>query len=244
MTALLISDLHLEQSRPEKLALFLRLLGKAREYDHLYILGDLFQLWLGDDDLRPPHPEILQGLRRLSAAGTRIGVQRGNHDFLMGRGFCRASGARLLPDEVRVELGGEPALLLHGDTLCTLDRDYQRFRRFTRIRPLQPLFTLMPLGWRVRKAASIREHASARGREKAPELMDVTQAAVEEAMRRHHVSLLVHGHTHLPAVHRFELDGRPARRIVLGDWFENENVLVCDREGQRLLPLAEFLEGG
>ncbi|RME35929.1 MAG: UDP-2,3-diacylglucosamine diphosphatase [Gammaproteobacteria bacterium] len=241
MTALLVSDLHLDEARPEKLALFLRLLERARACRELYILGDLFQLWLGDDDLRPPHPEILQGLRGLSEVGVRVRVQRGNHDFLMGRGFCRATGARLLPDEARVELAGVPALLMHGDTLCTLDREYQRFRRFTRIRPLQPLFTAMPLAWRLRKAASIRDQAMTRGRNKAPELMDVTREAVAGAMRRHGVRLLVHGHTHLPAVHRFELDGAPARRIVLGDWFGNENVLVCDEGGQRLLPLGEFL---
>ncbi|MGQ0658274.1 MAG: UDP-2,3-diacylglucosamine diphosphatase [Chromatiales bacterium] len=242
MATLIISDLHLSRERPEKLAVFERLLTHAAaRADALYILGDLFEVWVGDDDDTSPHPEILQQLARYSANGTALFVMRGNRDFLMGEGFARATGCTLLPDTVQIDLYGACALLMHGDLLCTGDVDYQAFRRKVRDPAWQRRFLSRPLWLRklLGRLARLGSRLASGG--KPENIMDVQQNAVVETLRARNVALLIHGHTHRPGIHDVTLDGREARRIVLGDWYEQDSVLVCDPAGQRLLRVSDYL---
>jgi UDP-2,3-diacylglucosamine hydrolase len=236
MTTLFISDLHLDAERPEPLARFHALLaGPARRADSLYILGDLFEAWLGDDDDRAPHPEVLSSLRALTETGKPVYVMHGNRDFLMGRRFEDDTGCMLLPDPTVVQLYGEWTLLMHGDTLCTEDHDYQAFRRQVRDPRWQAGFLALPLAQRAALAQQAREGSRQAMQGKSEEIMDVTQAAVAEALRNHRVRLLIHGHTHRPAIH--DLDGE-GRRVVLGDWYECDSVLVLDERGPELTRVA------
>jgi len=244
MTALVVSDLHLAAARPAQVERFLALLDRARTAARaVYILGDLFEVWLGDDDDTPPHPRIVAALAALARAGVEVGVQRGNRDFLLGATFACASGARLLGDHACVDLGGRPALLMHGDLLCTRDVAYQRFRRVVRNPLVRGLFLAAPLAWRRHLAAGTRAGTVASVKGKPAAIMDVEQASVEATMRDHGVDLLVHGHTHRPGIHDFVLDGRPHRRVVLADWYEADGVLVADAGGLRLLAVEDYLAG-
>ncbi|MDX1433019.1 MAG: UDP-2,3-diacylglucosamine diphosphatase [Gammaproteobacteria bacterium] len=235
MSTLFVSDVHLNDSRPGMVHAFVEFLGSAaREADALFILGDLFDLWLGDDDDRSPHPRICDALARLTASGLPVSVVHGNHDFLLGRQFAARTGCALLGDHTVVDVYGTPVLVMHGDTLCTRDRRYQNYRKVVRNRLVQKLFLSMSFDWRMRKAAGIRSETKKDVALKSDDIMDVTEAAVAEAMRRYRVRHLVHGHTHRPAVHDFELDGQPATRIVLGDWYEQDSVLAWDESGYRL----------
>lgn len=235
MTALFVSDLHLDPGRPEATDCFLRFMaGEAMHAKALYVLGDLFEAWIGDDAAGEHERDVMAALRRAHDAGVRVGFIRGNRDFLTGRGFARASGAEILPDESLVSLTGQRVLLMHGDSLCTDDRAYQRFRRVVRHPVTDTLFRALPLGTRRRVARWTRGRSQAAIRVKPESIMDVNAGAVESAMRRHNVRTLIHGHTHRPAVHRFELDGQPALRIVLGDWYEQGSVLRWDADGPRL----------
>lgn len=242
MPTLFISDLHLSHQRPEKIRLFERMLAHARGgVEALYILGDLFEVWVGDDDDTAPHPAILAALKAVSAGGTPLYVMRGNRDFLLGRGFESATGCRLLDDTTVADLHGRRVLLMHGDTLCTRDLAYQAFRRKVRDIGWQRRFLSKPLWVRklVGRYARLRSCLASRG--KSDYVMDVDAGAVDAAMRAQGVSLLIHGHTHRPAIHEFHIEGQPARRIVLGDWYEQDSVLVCDRDGERLLRVSDYL---
>ncbi len=242
MTTLFISDLHLSTDRPEKLELFRQFIsGPAKDADKLYILGDLFEYWVGDDDSTPPNPEILSLLRSLSEAGARVFVMHGNRDFLMGDKFEEATGATLLPDPSVVLLYGEKTLLMHGDLLCTNDTEYMKFRYIVRDPEWQKLFLEKPLQERIAMAKQLRAASKEAMKDKIPVIMDVEQETVEQFMRTHHVHRLIHGHTHRPAIHHFELDGQPTTRIVLGDWYQNENILVCNENEQKLVPVQKFL---
>jgi UDP-2,3-diacylglucosamine hydrolase len=240
---LFISDLHLHPSRPAISALFLRFLDEtAHQAQALYILGDLFEYWLGDEavGLEAWRP-IIAALRRATAtAGLEVYVMHGNRDFLLGEGFARATGCRLLAEPARIELYGEPTLLMHGDVLCTQDVEYQAFRAVVRDPAWQREFLARPLAEREALARRLRELSQQSTAQKKPEIMDVTPQAVEAVMRAHGVRRLIHGHTHRPGEHLFELDGEPARRMVLGDWYEQGSVLICTPAGWRLetLPLA------
>jgi UDP-2,3-diacylglucosamine hydrolase len=226
MTSLFVADLHLDASRPAATACFVEFLtGPARDADHLYILGDLFEAWTGDDAAGPHEQAVLAALRRYTASGRSCHFLRGNRDFLVGEGFAGMTGADLLPDESLIELGGQQALLMHGDTLCTDDRAYQRYRRFVHRRAIQSLYLALPRRIRTGIAALARQRSMAANARKAPAIMDVNPGAVDAALRRHGVALLIHGHTHRPAVHSLNIDGRPARRIVLGAWHERGSVL-------------------
>lgn len=239
MTVLFISDLHLDASRPAATDCFLRFLaGPARDAEALYILGDLFEAWTGDDSAGHHDREILAGLRRYSAAGHRCHVLRGNRDFLLGPRFAAETGATLLADETRLELAGSTALLMHGDTLCTDDRAYQRYRRFVHHPATQALYLALPTAVRSGIAAYARRRSMTAKAGKAAAIMDVNALAVADAMRRHDVRLLIHGHTHRPAVHGFDLDGEAARRIVLGDWYHQGSVLRWSGAGPELGTLA------
>jgi UDP-2,3-diacylglucosamine hydrolase len=241
VTLYFVSDVHLSRHRPERLEAFLSFLAReARRADAVYILGDLFDLWLGDDDRTPPHPRVVDALAELGASGTTLYAMHGNHDFLMGAKFEQRTGCRLLPDPSVVEVQGKPVLLSHGDSLCTDDAEYQQWRAFIHNTDNQRVFLGLPLFVRKSQAAKIRKQADERAQLKPHDIMDVNQRAVEDAMRAAGVRLMVHGHTHRPAVHHFDLDGEPATRIVLGDWYEGDTLLRWDAGGYHLGPRVEL----
>ncbi len=226
MKTLFISDLHLDASAPATLEQFHAFLEhEARGAEALYVLGDLFEAWLGDDDPEPEHRRVIAALRRLTDSGVACCVMHGNRDFMLGERFCRETGARLLEDGAVVDLHGERVLLMHGDALCTDDASYQRLRRI--VRNPAVLWTLRHLTLEQRRAVARRMRAGSREHvgQTAPEIMDVNPGAVAEAFRRAGVRTLIHGHTHRPAVHALDVDGQPVRRIVLGDWYTQGSVL-------------------
>ena len=235
MGCLFISDLHLSSARPEPLNRFLSFLeNRAPRLQALYILGDLFDQWLGDDDITPPHPRVMDSLSILTRGGTSCFALHGNHDFLLGNAFEAASGCRLLPDPALRRIYGTPVLLSHGDRLCTDDVEYQQWRAYSRDRENQQAFLALPLETRSAQAAELRLHTNGRAQLKALDIMDANQTAVDEALRAHGARHLVHGHTHRPGIHHLTLDGETATRVVLGDWYDEETVLWWDREGYRL----------
>ncbi|QJP10510.1 UDP-2,3-diacylglucosamine diphosphatase [Pseudomonas multiresinivorans] len=239
MSVLFISDLHLEAERPDITRAFLHFLStRARSAQALYILGDFFEAWIGDDGMDEFQHSIARALRELSDRGTRIYLMHGNRDFLIGKAFCREAGCTLLRDPSLIDLGGEKILLMHGDSLCTLDVAYMKLRRWLR-NPLT-LFILrnLPLATRHKLARKLRKESRAQTRMKASEIVDVTPAEVEKIMRDKGVRILIHGHTHRPAVHELEIDGRPARRIVLGDWDRQGWALEADEQGMRQAPFS------
>ena len=232
MTALFISDLHLTAGDAETTRRFVEFMeGPARAARDLYILGDLFEAWIGDDDDDPRLEPIVAALRKLTDSGVACALMHGNRDFLLGQRFCEATGARLLGDYERVTLGGERALLTHGDLLCTDDTRYMTLRAELRSKQWQRDFLARPLAERRQIASDLRQLSATEIAAKDEYIMDVNQAAVERTMRDHGVTLLVHGHTHRPAVHRFELDGRPAARIVLGAWYHDPSIVRWTDEG-------------
>lgn len=236
---LLISDLHLEQERPDISRAFLHFLeSRASEAEALYILGDFFEVWIGDDAISPFQRSIAQALRQLSDNGTRIYLMHGNRDFMIGQAFCREAGCTLLRDPSLVELGGEKVLLMHGDSLCTQDEAYMRLRRWLR-NPLS-LFILrnLPLSTRRKLARKLRKESREQTRMKASDIVDVTPAEVPRIMAAHGVRTLIHGHTHRPAVHQLEVAGQPAQRIVLGDWDSQGWALQVDGPNWQLTPFS------
>lgn len=236
---LLISDLHLEEERPDITRAFLHFLQtRARQAEALYILGDFFEVWIGDDGMSPFQGDIARALRELSDAGTRIYMMHGNRDFLIGRAFCRQAGCTLLKEPSIVQLGGERVLLMHGDSLCTLDKGYMKLRRLLR-NPLS-LFILrnLPLSTRHKLARKLRSESRAQTRMKASDIIDVTPDEVPRVMAEHDVHTLIHGHTHRPAVHELQVNGQPARRIVLGDWDRQGWALQVDESGFHQAPFA------
>ena len=243
MTTLFVSDLHLDPARPAITALFLRFLRtEAVDADALYILGDLFEAWVGDDVGGEPAQAVRTALKALSASGVPVYFQRGNRDFLAGARFAADTGATLLPDPAVVELYGEPTLLMHGDLLCTGDTAYQAFRAQVRAPAWQAQFLSQPLAAREAFAAKARaaskEHQKDVGSGGAMDaITDVEADTVAATLARYGVRRLIHGHTHRPAVHALEAGGRAARRIVLGDWYEQGSVLRVDADGMELAAL-------
>ena len=229
MATLFISDLHLDEARPQIVDLFVRFLRDAQQADALYILGDLFESWIGDDDDAPLATRVAQELHALRSRGVPIYFMHGNRDFLLGTDYAARAGMQLLADPAVVELDGERTLLTHGDTLCTDDIEYQKFRNLVRNPAWQAQFLAKPLAERRAFAAQARGESRKQTAMKTAEIMDVNQAAVESTMQDHGVRRLIHGHTHRPATHRFELDSQTAERIVLGDWFEQSSVLTWPR---------------
>jgi UDP-2,3-diacylglucosamine hydrolase len=235
VTALLISDLHLSAGDAETIRRFTSFLdGPARDADRLYILGDLFEAWIGDDDDDPRVQPIVAALRRLTEAGVACDVMHGNRDFLLGQRFCDLTGCRLLGEYERVDFHGEPVLLTHGDLLCTDDTRYMQLRAQLRAPEWQRSFLLKPLDERRQIASDLRELSQTEIATKSEYIMDVNQTAVERTMREFDVKVLVHGHTHRPAVHRFTLDGRAALRIVLGSWYDEPTCVRATSAGLAL----------
>lgn len=236
MATLFIADLHLSTEEPAITAGFLRLLeGEARTAEALYILGDLFEAWIGDDDPNPLHAAIAAAIRALVESGVPCYFIHGNRDFLMGKRFARQSGMTLLPAEKVLTLYGERVLIMHGDTLCTDDVGYQRFRAKVQQRWLQTLFLSLPLFIRQRIAAKMRAGSKASNQTKSDAIMDVNQQAVSEVMHQHHVRHLIHGHTHRPAIHDLQIEGHPARRYVLGAWHQEGSMIKASENGIELL---------
>jgi UDP-2,3-diacylglucosamine hydrolase len=226
MTTLFISDLHLDPQRPHIVDLYTELLaGEARRADALYILGDLFESWIGDDDDAALAARVAEATRALRDSGVPVWFMHGNRDFLLGADYAARAGMTLLADPSVVELGGERVLLMHGDTLCTDDVEYLKFRALVRDPRWQAQFLAKPLAERHAFAAQARGESRRHASAAKPEIMDVNEEAVAAAMRTHGVHKLIHGHTHRPATHRFDLDGRLAERVVLGDWYEQDSVL-------------------
>jgi UDP-2,3-diacylglucosamine hydrolase len=236
---LFISDLHLADERPEINAIFFRFLDEtAGTADALYILGDLFEYWVGDDQLDhdPLARAVVDSLRRVSDGGTRVFFMHGNRDFLIGKRFAREAGLTILADPTLIELYDQRVLLMHGDTLCTDDIAYQKFRAQTRTREWKSATLAQPYKARQQLAQSIRTQSDTEKSQKAEEIMDVTEATVEEVFRQHHYPLMIHGHTHRPATHRFLIDGRACERWVLADWHgRGEYLALSQRRWQRIV---------
>ncbi len=232
---LFIADLHLADEQPELNRLFVEFLaGRARQAEALYILGDLFEAWLGDDLLFPFCEPILYGLKDLVRSGVPVYLMHGNRDFLLGEQFCALSGCQLLDDPTRLDLHGTPTLLMHGDLLCSDDHDYQAMRNKLRNPVWSAEFLAQTPQARIEFVRQLREQSREASGMKAEQIMDVNQTTVEQTMREHGVSQLIHGHTHRPASHRFALDGQAAIRHVLPDWQSQAAVLVCSAEGCEL----------
>ena len=237
MSTLFISDLHLDATRNHATQAFREFLKhRAARADALYILGDLFEAWIGDDDDDPLAGAVMDALAELTSGGVPARFVHGNRDFLAGDGFARRTGVTLLPESSVVELEGERVLLMHGDTLCTDDHDYQEFRSMVRDPKWQAQFLALPLAARRALAAQARDASRISTGGKPMEIMDVNASAVAEAMRANGVRRMIHGHTHRPAVHEFDLDDEPATRIVLGDWYQRGWALKHDENGFRLAP--------
>jgi UDP-2,3-diacylglucosamine hydrolase len=239
MNALFLSDLHLCADRPDINRVFLDFLdGEARDADVMYILGDLFEYWAGDDDIDDPfNASIVSGLSRYARSGPELCVMRGNRDFLLGERFADACEARLIIDPYTIDLFGIQTMLMHGDVLCTDDHDYQAFRSKVRSTAWIKKFLSLPLSQRKFEIEGLRRKSEAEKKRKAPEVMDVSSVAVETILREHHYPRLIHGHTHRPAHHEHRLDGRVCERWVLADWYLAGSYLRCDENGCTPVPL-------
>jgi len=240
MASLFIADLHLDDSRPHITDLFERYLasGEVRQADALYILGDLVEAWIGDDDDAALPARIARATRAVRESGVPVYFMPGNRDFLLGQDYADHAGLTLLEDGVVHELHGRPTLLMHGDTLCTDDVAYQAVRRQVRTPEWKANILALPLEARRAFAAKARADSRAHTGSTMESIMDVNADAVAQAMRGAGVTRLIHGHTHRPAIHEFPLDGRDAQRIVLGDWYEQGSVLRVASDGIELRGLA------
>ncbi|MCA1779271.1 MAG: UDP-2,3-diacylglucosamine diphosphatase [Xanthomonadaceae bacterium] len=236
---LFISDLHLGRSQPVITRQFLDFLaGPAHQADALFILGDLFEAWIGDDAIGPLEQSVAQGLRALSAAGTEIHFLTGNRDFLLGQEYCRRAAMRPIQEPFLINLYGVPTVLLHGDTLCTNDIAYQRFRKRVMDRAWQQRMLSRPLWFRRGLAAVLRAASRARNRNLRPAITDVSAGAVEELFRQSGAQRMIHGHTHRPFRHRHDVDGQPRERIVLGDWYDQGSVLTMTSTESELASIS------
>jgi len=240
MATLFIADLHLDPSRPQITDLFEHYLAsdEVRHANALYILGDLVEAWIGDDDDAELPARIAAVTRAVRDAGVPVYFMVGNRDFLLGPAFAARAGLTLLDDGTVHDIHGRRTLLMHGDVLCTDDIAYQAVRQQVRTPEWQAQILAMPLQARRAFAAKAREDSKAHTGNTMESIMDVNADAVAETMRKAGVTRLIHGHTHRPAVHDFQLDGAPAQRIVLGDWYEQGSVLRVDADGVELRGLA------
>ena len=242
MSTLFVSDLHLSHKRPDKVELFIKVLARVQEQKiTLYILGDLFDLWLGDDDEAYPNGEVVRALGNASRNGACIYVALGNRDFLFRETFKHKTGARILDDYTVIELNSEKVLLTHGDLLCTRDVTYQKFRRFARNPLVSAFFLALPLKWRKKIGGKTQEKTQDSMRTKTNSIMDVDNQTVISVMERYSASVLIHGHTHRPGKHEFKVKDKPASRIVLGDWYNQELMLLCSQDKKTTLTAEVFL---
>lgn len=238
-TTLFISDLHLCASRPGITAALVEFLqNTASKVQALYILGDLFEYWAGDDDIDNAfHQQIISGFKKLSDTGVKVFLMHGNRDFLIAEGFCQMAGITLLDDPTMIDLHGRKALLSHGDDLCVDDVAYQQFRTQVRDKKWQHEFLSQPLQVRKKQIEAIRARSEQEKTQKSLEIMDVNAEAVNALLSKYQPDLLIHGHTHRPDRHTIELDGRCITRWVLGDWYEQGSYLACDKHGCKNMEL-------
>jgi len=238
VATLFISDLHIDAGQPAVTGQFLSFLrGDAANAESLYILGDLFESWIGDDDADSAQTAVIEGLNTLTAGGVPCFVMQGNRDFLLGPRFCAMSGAHLLPDPLVLTLYGESVLVMHGDALCTDDRAYQRLRATVRDAQWQRQFLALSVASRRALASAARAGSQAHTAAIDHAITDVNAGNVETVLRAAGLSTLLHGHTHRPGVHSLNVDGRDCTRIVLGDWYSQGSVLRWDRDGPKLAAL-------
>jgi len=230
---LFVADLHLSPEHPQTTRVFEDFLrSTASLAEALYILGDLFEYWAGDDDLSDPHQAAVANvLAELSRSGTAVFIMHGNRDFLMAEGFAQAARARLIPDPTLIDLYGAPTLLTHGDTLCADDQTYLEFRAQVRATAWQENFLAQPLSQRKASITELRRRSESDKQQKAAAIMDAHPLAIAETLRAHGYPRLIHGHTHRPARHLHEVDGHICERWVLSDWEENGSFLRCDSKG-------------
>lgn len=240
-SALFLSDLHLCPSRPAATDLFLKFLaGPARDADALYILGDLFEYWAGDDDLADPFNAVIcKAICNLAGGGRQVRFIPGNRDFLVGEAFAQATSVQIMRDGDVEDIGGVPTLLLHGDTLCTDDAEYQRFRREIRSDAWRKAFLAQPLGERKAQIEALRRRSETEKKYKAMSIMDTNAEAVADAFRQAACSRMIHGHTHRLAHHLLTVDSADCERWVLGDWYKAGNYLHCDSDGCRFVALPK-----
>ena len=233
MHTLFVSDLHLSAERPHINQQFFDFTGRiAPGAGALYILGDLFEYWLGDDDVTDPlNAAVADALGNLSSRGVAVNLMHGNRDLLIGRAFAARCGAELIPDPTLIDLHGTRTLVMHGDTLCTDDLEYQSFRRYARNLDNQARFLAQPLAARREQMLGMRGRSEQSKQAKAAEIMDASIGAVEQALREHGYPRLIHGHTHRPARHLHVVDGHTCERWVLNDWYQRGGYLRCDSRG-------------
>ncbi|HUU72819.1 MAG TPA: UDP-2,3-diacylglucosamine diphosphatase [Burkholderiales bacterium] len=239
-TSFFISDLHLADERPGITETLLRFLNdSAPGAEQLFILGDLFEYWIGDETLDAPMPaQVAAALHTLGTRGTKVFYLHGNRDFLIGKRFARDAGLQLLPDPYELTLYGVPTLLMHGDTLCTDDVEYLKFREVVRNPRWQADFLAKPVAERIELAQTVRAESEQAKKVKSMTIMDVSDSAVEAVLREHAYPRLIHGHTHRPAVHQHVVDSHQCERIVLADWYEKGSYLECSGTGCRSVELA------
>lgn len=233
-----ISDLHLSADRDDiNQCLFTFLREQAPQAEALYVLGDLFEVWIGDDDQNAFTLSIAQAFNALSQLGVPIYFIHGNRDFLVRQRFAKQAGFTILPEQTVIDLYGEPTLIMHGDELCTKDVDYQAFRKKARSWWWPRIMLSLPLSLRRKIAKKGRETSKNKQANLSTEIMDVTQDEVQSYMQKFQVKTLIHGHTHRPAIHKIKINGEPAQRIVLGDWYDQGSVLTASNQGLELASL-------
>jgi UDP-2,3-diacylglucosamine hydrolase len=239
----LISDLHLEEKRPDITRAFFSFLDQIHnQASRLYILGDFFEAWIGDDERTPLQEEVKARLAEFTKSGIQLYFMHGNRDFLVGETFAKETGAKILPDPSIVELAGEKVLLMHGDSLCTQDTAYMKFRAMIRNPAFLKTFIARPIEDRKTTARQLREMSQANNQGKSMEIMDVTPEEVIKEMSEHKVSTMIHGHTHRPMVHELRLNQQPAQRIVLGDWDQKIWFITASEESGIKLQSQNFPE--
>jgi len=239
LATLFISDLHLHPSRPAIIACFLAFLAQQKgRADALYILGDLFESWIGDDHPEPVYQTVKLALKSCTRAGTPVYLMHGNRDFMLGKRFAAETGCTLLPDPTRIDLYGTPTLLMHGDSLCTDDIEYQQVRKRVRDPAWQQQARELPIDRRLAIAAQARTLSAQSKQGKHDYIMDVNQDEVRRVIEENQVTLLIHGHTHRPGSHTLNAGKHEVTRIVLGDWYNAGSVLVAGRQDRRLEKLA------
>lgn len=236
---LFIADLHLSESRPDITQCFIKFLQQLdpNQVDALYILGDLFEVWIGDDDISDFTDQIAQAIHNSAQSGITIAFIHGNRDFLIREKFAHRAGMTLLPEQEVIDLYGEKAVILHGDELCTRDVNYQKFRKKARSWWWPRLVLMLPLTTRRKIAENGRKKSKESQRQLSQDIMDVTESEVARCLQKHQVQLMIHGHTHRPAIHDLTVNQHAAQRIVLGDWYEQGSVLEVTPDSKELRQL-------
>lgn len=236
MNILFLSDLHLSSDHPETTTIFINLLrNQAKTADAVYILGDLFETWIGDDESSEFNQQIIAALKALTSTNIPVYLMHGNRDFLIGKKFLQTTGCQLIKDPTLINLYGTPTLLMHGDTLCTDDIAYQNYRNKAQNPLFKKIFLALPLFIRKKIAESLRQKSKQETQLKTSDIMDVNLAAVKNFIKKYEVKLLIHGHTHRPCIQYLFLENDLACRVVLSDWHEHGSVLICSSSGERRL---------